>query len=96
MKEVEIIVKAVADVMGLMPCEIMCRRRFPEVVDARWMVVRLLSERGFYAHQIASWMEMTSRNVNVILSAIHDRLEDDVKFGRNLETARKEVRKSIS
>lgn len=96
MKEVEIIVKAVADVMGLMPCEIMCRRRFPEVVDARWMVVRLLAERGFYAHQIAAWIGMTSRNVNAILSAMYKRLDEDEKFSRNLEAARKELRKSIS
>lgn len=92
MKDFEIVVNAVAEALDLLPCEILNKRRFPEAVDARRMVVRLLAERGFYVHQIASWMGMTPRNVNAILTAVNERLDCDANFGRNMDAARKKVR----
>ena len=96
MKEFDIILEAVADVMGLLPCEVLNKRKFPEIVEARVLVIRLLAERGYFPHQIASWMSMTPRNVNLILSALNLRLDEDLILRRNLEEARKQVRKSFS
>lgn len=95
-KDFDIIINAVADAMDMRPCEITCRRRYQETIDARWMVVRLLTERGYYPTRIAEWMRMTPRNVNIILAAVNERISSDDNFRRNLETARKQLRNSFS
>lgn len=94
--EYEQIIKAVAEAMDMRPCEITCKRRYQETIDARWMVVKLLAERGYYPTRIAEWMQMTSRNVNIILAAVNERISADDNFRRNLETARKQLRNSFS
>lgn len=88
-RDLEQIVNAVAEAMDLRPCQILCKRRFKEAIDARWIAVCLLSERGYYSARIAEWMGMTSRNVNLILSSMSLRLATEKKLRSNLETARK-------
>jgi chromosomal replication initiation ATPase DnaA len=88
-KDLEKIINAVADATDLRPCQILCRRRFKETIDARWIAVYLLSEKGYYSTRIAEWMGMTTRNVNLILSSISLRLSTEKKLRSNLESAKK-------
>ena len=87
--EFEKIINAVAEVMDLRPCQILCKRKFKETIDARWIAVYLLAEKGYYSSRIAEWMGMTIRNVNLILSSIHLRLATEKQLRSNLEAARK-------
>ena len=92
-KEYERIIKAVADASDLAPCQILCRRRFPETIDARWVAVKLLREEGLYSSKIADIMGMSARNVNYILFSVETRLSmGDKALGNILERARKELR----
>lgn len=91
----ERIIKAVADAADLNPCQILCRRRFPETMDARWIAVKLLREAGFYSSQIARLMNMTTRNVNHIIYSVEIRLSNnDRSLEYLLETSRKHLRNS--
>jgi hypothetical protein len=86
----ERIIKGVADAADLNPCQLLCKRRFPETMDARWIAVKLLKEEGFYSSQIARLMSMTIRNVNHIIYAVEIRLsKGDKSLDYLLETSRK-------
>jgi hypothetical protein len=88
----ERIIKAVADASDLSPCQVLCNRRFPETIDARWIAVKLLREEGFYSSKIADYMNMTTRNVNYILFSVETRLTmRDKALSNILEIARKEL-----
>ena len=89
------IIKAVADAADLNPCQLLCRRRFPETMDARWITVKLLKEEGFYSSQVARLMNMTTRNVNHIIYSVEIRLSNnDRSLEYLLETSRKHLRNS--
>lgn len=91
----ERIIKAVADAADLNPCQLLCRRRFPETMDARWIAVKLLREAGFYSSQVARLMNMTTRNVNHIIYSVEIRLSNnDRSLEYLLETSRKHLRNS--
>lgn len=91
----ERIIKAVADAADLSPCQVLCKRRFPETMDARWIAVKLLKEEGFYSSQIARLMNMTTRNVNHIIYSVEIRLsKNDKSLEYLLETSRKHLRNS--
>ena len=62
-KDLESIINAVAEAMDLSPCQILCRRKFKETIDARWIAVCLLSEKGYYSSRIAEWMGMWNREI---------------------------------
>lgn len=88
----ERIIEAVAEASELPPCQILCRRRYPETIDARWVVVKLLREEGVYSSKIADYLGMTTRNVNHILFNIETRLSfGDKALSNILETARKKL-----
>lgn len=89
--DLEAIINAVAEAMELIPCQILCKRRFQETIDARWIAVCLLSEKGYYSSRIAKWMGMTTRNVNLILSSMHIRLATEKQLRSNMEAARKHL-----
>lgn len=87
------IIQAVADAAELTPCQILCKRRYPETIDARWIAVKLMREEGFYSSKIADFMGMTTRNVNYILFSVETRLSfNDKALSNILERARKELR----
>ena len=87
------IIQAVADAAELTPCQILCKRRYPETIDARWIAVKLMREEGFYSSKIADFMGMTTRNVNYILFSVETRLSlPDKALSNILERARKELR----
>lgn len=95
MNKFENIIKAVAEASDLRPCQILCKRRYQETIDARWVAVKLLREEGFYSSKIADLMGMTTRNVNYILFSVETRLSmHDKTLGNILETSRKQLGKS--
>lgn len=92
-EEFDRIIQAVADASDLRPCQILCKRRFPETIDARWIAVKLLREEGFYSSRIADLMGMSARNVNHILFSTETRLiAGDKALSNILAKARKELR----
>ena len=92
-EEFERIVNAVAEAAELRPAQILSRRRFPEIIDARWVAVKLMREEGFYTSRIADLMQMTTRNVKHILFSVEMRLSlNDKALGNILEGARKKLR----
>ena len=83
------IIKAVGEVTDLLPCQICSRRKFPETIEAKWIAVYLLKENGYSSGRVAELMEMTQRNVNMIVSSMNADLPQMCKLGSKLEAARK-------
>lgn len=83
------VVNAVAQSMDLTTTQVVCKRRYQEATEARRVVVYLLRELGYFSPRIAEWMGMTTRNVNLILSAMNYRIPREKKLGSILEAARK-------
>lgn len=91
-REFQEIIKAVSEVTGLSANQILCKRRFQETTDARWMVVQIMRENGFYTSRIAEHLSMTTRNVNHILFSLSMRLDGgDHRMRNNLERIRKQL-----
>jgi predicted transcriptional regulator len=92
MNDFKTIVSAVADAAGIPCSQVMSKRKFQETIDARWAVVRLMREEGFYSSKIADLLGMTTRNVNYILFSVETRLAfHDKAFSHILEEARKKL-----
>lgn len=71
------VMSVVTDLTDLTENDILHGKRTMEVVDARWLAVRLMRDIGLYPFQIAEMMEMTVRSVQYILNNFDDRM----KFG---------------
>lgn len=71
------VMSVVADLTNLSENDILTGRRTMEVVDARWLCVRLMKDIGMYPFQIAGFMAMNVRTVQYILINFDDRM----KFG---------------
>lgn len=68
------VMSVVTDLTDLSENEIINGRKTMEVVDARWLAVRLMRDLGLYPYQIAELMGMTTRNVTYILNNFDDRM----------------------
>ena len=82
------VVNAVAEAMDLTRNQVISKRKYQEVTEARRIVVYLLREMGHFSSRIAEWMGMTSRNVNLILSSMNYRIPREKQLRSNLEAAR--------
>lgn len=71
------VMSVVTDLTDLTEQQILYGKKTREVVDARWLCVRLMSELGIYTRQIAGFMRMSMRSVQYILMDFDAR----VKFG---------------
>ena len=69
------LVSAVAELSELSEADILTGRKTDAVVDARWVIVRILKEQGYHTANIAMLMSMTQRIVTHILTAFQDRLD---------------------
>ena len=69
------LVSVVAELSELTEADIMEGRKTDAVVDARWVIVRILKEQGYHTANIAMLLNMTQRNVSYILTAFQDRLD---------------------
>ena len=86
------VLNIVASLTDLTAEQILNGRKTDEVVDARWVIVRLLSEQGYHTSKIAMLMHMTQRNVTYILTVFQDRLDQyDSLFKSTYQKARVDV-----
>lgn len=76
-KYYEAVMSVVTDLTDLTEDIILNGRRTMEVIDARWLCVRLMKDIGLYPFQIAEKMSMSVRTVQYILNNFDDRM----KFG---------------
>lgn len=76
-KYYEAVMSVVTDLTALTEDDILNGRRTMEVVDARWLCVRLMKDIGLYPYQIAEMMVMSVRAVQYIINNFDDRM----KFG---------------
>lgn len=68
------VMSVVTDLTDLSENQILNGKRTMEVVDARWLCVRLMRDIGLYPFQIAELMAMTVRAVQYILNNFDDRM----------------------
>ena len=84
------ILAAVSRATGIPEAWIFTNRKGQIYYDARWIAVQLMTDLGYYPGQIANVTGMTSRNVNLILSALKLREPSTWRqFGAELEACRK-------
>lgn len=76
-KYYDAVMSVVTDLTDLTDDDILNGRRTMEVVDARWLCVRLMKDIGLYPYQIAEMMSMSVRSVQYIINNFDDRM----KFG---------------
>lgn len=72
--------------------KIMSRCSEAEVVDARWICVKILSQQGYYPSRIAELMGITPRYVQYILTDFEERIAMCMAMRNNYERARKRLR----
>lgn len=83
------LVAIVAELSELSVESILKGRKTDEVVDARWIIVRILKEQGYHTAKIALLMGMTQRNVTNIVNLFQDRLDQyDSLFKSTYQKAR--------
>lgn len=63
-----------------------------EVVDARWICVKLLSAYGYYSSRIAELLHITPRYVQYIITDFEDRLSVGEIMRINYEHSAKRLR----
>ena len=63
------VIKVVTDLMDVGAEDIIGKSRVPEVVDARWLAICLMNEKGYSTRQIASLIGHPKRTVNNALSS---------------------------
>ena len=85
----ERLVSLVAELSELSADNILYGRKTDEVVDARWIIVKILHEQGYHTSKIAMLLKMTQRNVTHILTVFQDRLDGyDSLFKATYQKAR--------
>ena len=69
------VLAVVAELSEISSEDILYGRKTDEVVDARWIIVKILHEQGYHTSKIAMLLNMTQRNVTYILTVFQDRLD---------------------
>ena len=86
------VIKVVTELMDVTDQEILGKSRVPEVVDARWMVISLMHEKGYSTRQIAPLMLRPERTINNALNGFSDRVKySGNNLGNILAIARKQL-----
>jgi hypothetical protein len=84
------VLAAVSRATGIPEAWIFSKRKGQLYYDARWIAVQLLSDLGYYSGQIAELSRMSTRNVNLILTAVRGRQVSTWRqFTTELEACRK-------
>lgn len=86
------IFSSVANETGITKDQILSKIKTEEVVDARHMVVKFLSESGLYPSSIARIFNVTPRCISYILSAFDDRINTN----RMMKFAYKRIEENIT
>lgn len=84
----EKVLHSVTSLTNLTVEDILNGRRTDEVVDARWIVAKILSDQGFHSATISQLMRMSQRNVSHIITMFDDRLgQHDFLFQETYKSA---------
>lgn len=67
------VIKVVTELMDVTDQEILGKSRVIDVVDARWMVIALMREKGYSTKEIAPLMLRPIRTINHALKGFYDR-----------------------
>ena len=69
------VIKVVTELTEVTDQDIIGRSRRQDVVDARWMVITLMRDKGYSTRQIAHLMLKPERTVNNALCQFSDRVK---------------------
>lgn len=94
-KILQSVLKIVSIETDITESEIMSKCSKSEIVDARWICVKLLKEYGYYPSKIADLMQVTPRYVQYILTDFEDRILIGNLMRINYENSRKRMRSSL-
>lgn len=87
------VMKVVAELMDVTEQDILGKARSQDVVDARWMVIYLMREKGFSTRQIAPLMCHPARTINHAFSSFESRVAFSCNgLGNTLAIARQQLR----
>lgn len=81
------VMKVVTELMEVTDQDILGKSKNFDIVDARWMVIFLMRERGYNAKQIAILMFRPVRTINHALSLFPKRAKS-ISLGNSLAMAR--------
>lgn len=70
---------------------ILSDNRAAEVVDARCILVKLLSEEGFYPFQISKYMDRTEASIRYLLASYSSRISSSLWMEKDVEVIRKHL-----
>ena len=83
------VMKVVAELMEVSEQNILGKSRESDVVDARWMVICLMKEKGYTTKQIAPLMLRPIRTINHAINSFSDRAKYSFNgLGNTLAMAR--------
>lgn len=86
------VIKVVAELMDVTEQDILGKSRVQEVVDARWMVIYLMKEKGYSTKQIVPLMCHPERTINHAISNFEDRVKYSYNgIGNILAIARQQL-----
>ena len=86
------VIKVVTELMDVTDQEILGKSRRVDIVDARWIAILLMREKGYNTRQISMLMLHPERTINHALSGIEDRVRYSHNgLGNILAIARKQV-----
>lgn len=89
------VIRIVSDVLDVEESEIIGCSRIIEAVDARWIAIKLMHDKGYSSRQIAPLFNKTKRAIDHTLQYFRNRSEDPFStMGNNYAIARQYLRNS--
>lgn len=73
------VIEVVTDLMGVTEQSVLGKSRVQEIVDARWMVMYFMHEKGYTTQEIS---KLTLHPERTVRNAIHD-IKERAKYSRN-------------
>ena len=87
------VIKVVTELMEVSEDSILGKSREQEVVDARWMVICLMREKGYPTRQISDLVHHPERTVNHAICNMDDRVKYSYNgLGNILAIARQQLK----
>ena len=85
------ILQTVSQETEIPPEQILSRKKDEETVDARYLLVYLLTRNGFCSSRVASCVRKDIRTVNLILTRFETRKSNRKYFGILLDNIKKQL-----
>jgi len=86
------VIKVVTELTDVTESDILGKSRVQEIVDARWMVIYLMKEKGYTTQQIVPLMCHPERTINHAYNSFMDRVKYSFNgLGNILATAQQQL-----